>query len=105
MHTIARKAVLIAGVAAMAAGLARAQPLDAIGDLLDQAGKSTPLDTPAPAHAISHPLSARDAALFRDAIEDARHGSVNGRLQLAVRRAQVQKWNSHSCVRACMNSE
>ena len=78
MHTIARKALLIAGVAVMAAGLARAQPLDAIGDLLDQAGKSTPLDTPAPAHAISHPLSARDAALFRDAIEDARHGSVNG---------------------------
>ncbi len=78
LHSIARKAVLIAGVAVMAAGLARAQSLDAIGDLLDAATKSSPLDTPAPPHNISHPLSDRDAALLRDAIEDARHGSVSG---------------------------
>ncbi len=78
LHKIARKVVLIAGVAAMASVTARAQPPDPLGDLLERLNKSTPLDTPAPAHAIAHSLSQRDAALFHDAIEDARHGSVNG---------------------------
>ncbi len=78
LHQIARKIVLIAGVAAMASAAARAQPTDPLGDLLDRVNKSTPLDTPAPAHAIAHALSQRDAALFRDAIEDSRHGNING---------------------------
>jgi soluble lytic murein transglycosylase len=78
LHSIARKAVLIAGVAAMAAATARAQSSDPIGDLLNSMNKSTPLDTPAPAHNIAHPLSERDASLLREAIEHARRGNVNG---------------------------
>jgi soluble lytic murein transglycosylase len=77
LHKIAHKAFLIAGVAMMASVAARAQPADPLGDLLDSVTKSTPLDTPAPSHPVSHPLSARDAALFRDAIEAARRGSVS----------------------------
>ncbi|MGZ6039129.1 MAG: hypothetical protein ACXWKR_10695, partial [Phenylobacterium sp.] len=83
MHKIARKAFLIAGVAAMASVAARAQSLDAgapdpLGDLLDKALKTTPLDTPAPPHNVSHPLTDRDAGLFRQAIESARRANVNG---------------------------
>jgi soluble lytic murein transglycosylase len=80
LHQIARKALLVAGVAMMASVAARAQTqtADPLGDLLESVSKQTPLDTPAPAHNASHPLSARDAGLFRDAIEDARHGNVNG---------------------------
>lgn len=78
MHKIARKAFLIAGVAAMASVAARAQPVDPLGDLLESVGKSAPLDTPAPPHNASHPLSDRDAGLFRQAIESARRANVNG---------------------------
>lgn len=62
----------------MASVAARAQSLDPLGDLLESVSKSTPLDTPAPAHDASHPLNERDAALFRQAIDDARHANVNG---------------------------
>jgi soluble lytic murein transglycosylase len=78
MHKIARKAFLIAGVAAMASVAARAQPIDPLGDLLETVSKTAPLDTPAPPHNVSHPLSDRDAGLFRQAIESARHANVNG---------------------------
>ncbi len=78
MHKIARKAFLIAGVAAMASVAARAQSLDPVGDLLNGALKSTPLDTPAPAHNVSHPLTDRDAGLFRQAVESAKRANVNG---------------------------
>ena len=83
MHRIARKAFLIAGVAAMASVAARAQSLDAtgpdpLGDLLDKALKTTPLDTPAPPHNVSHALTERDAGLFRQAIDSAKRGNVNG---------------------------
>ncbi|HEY8002930.1 MAG TPA: lytic transglycosylase domain-containing protein [Phenylobacterium sp.] len=76
MHSIARKAFLIAGVAVMASAAARAQPADPLGDLLASVTKSAPLDTPAPAHAISHALSDRDVTLFRQAIEFAKRGNV-----------------------------
>jgi soluble lytic murein transglycosylase len=78
LHKIARKAFLIAGVAAMASVAARAQTTDPVGDLLSSLTKSTPLDTPAPAHALSHALSDRDVGLFRQAVEDARRANVNG---------------------------
>jgi soluble lytic murein transglycosylase len=82
MHKIARKAFLIAGVVAMASVAARAQPGgsagDPLGELLDSALKAAPLDTPAPAHNVAHPLSDRDAGLFHQAIESARHANVNG---------------------------
>ena len=78
LHSIARKTALIGGVVVMAAMGARAQPADPLGDLLEQASKEAPLDSPVPAHAISHPLTGQDAALFRDAVEAARRGNVNG---------------------------
>lgn len=78
MHKIARQAFLIAGVVAMASVAARAQPADPLGDLLESVSKSTPLDTPAPLHNASHPLSERDATLFRVAIDAAKRGNING---------------------------
>ncbi|HEX2815440.1 MAG TPA: hypothetical protein VHN39_03540, partial [Phenylobacterium sp.] len=77
MHKIARKAFLIAGVAVMASVAARAQPADPLGDLIASASKSTPLDTPAPSHTLSHALSDRDVTLFRQALEAARRANVN----------------------------
>ena len=77
MHKFARKAFLIAGVAAMASVAARAQPADPLGDLLASVNKSTPLDTPAPAHPLSHALSDRDVTLFRQAIDAAKRANVN----------------------------
>ncbi|MDB5426587.1 MAG: transglycosylase [Phenylobacterium sp.] len=77
MHSIARKAFLIAGVAVLASVAARAQPADPLGDLLESVTKSAPLDTPAPPHAISHALSDRDVTLFRQAIEAAKRANVN----------------------------
>jgi soluble lytic murein transglycosylase len=77
LHSIARKAVLIAGVAALASVAARAQPLDPLGDLLESVSKSSPLDTPAPPHALSHALSDRDVSLFRQAIDAAKRANVN----------------------------
>ncbi|MFI4965107.1 MAG: lytic transglycosylase domain-containing protein [Caulobacterales bacterium] len=76
MHSIARKALLIASVATMAGAGARAQPSDPLGDLLESLSKSTPLDTPAPAHPLSHVLSDRDVTLFRQAIEAAKRANV-----------------------------
>jgi soluble lytic murein transglycosylase len=77
LHKVARKAFLIAGVAVMASVAARAQPADPLGDLIASASKSTPLDIPAPAHALSHALSDRDVTLFRQAIDAARRANVN----------------------------
>ncbi len=78
LNSIARKAFLVAGVATLAAMGARAQPLDPLGDLLDASSKEAPLDAPTTPHAISHPLTGQDASLFRDAVEAARRGNVNG---------------------------
>jgi soluble lytic murein transglycosylase len=82
VHSIAYKALLIAGVAVMASVAARAQPTadaaaDPLGDLLQNVTRAAPLDTPAAPHAISHALSDRDVQLFRQAIESARRGNVN----------------------------
>jgi soluble lytic murein transglycosylase len=77
LHSIARKAFLIAGVAALASVAARAQPADPLGDLLESVSKSTPLDTPAPPHTLSHALSDRDVTLFRQAIDAAKRANVN----------------------------
>jgi soluble lytic murein transglycosylase len=78
LQLIARKAFLVAGVAVAAAMGARAQPVDPLGDLLDQVTKEAPLDAPTTAHAISHPLTGQDAGLFREAVESARRGNVSG---------------------------
>ena len=78
LHSVARKALLVAGIACMAAAAARAQSIDPLGDLLDQVTKSSPLDSPTIAHATSHPLSATDERLFRQAVEQARRMDING---------------------------
>ncbi|MBS0334483.1 MAG: lytic transglycosylase domain-containing protein, partial [Proteobacteria bacterium] len=84
MHKIARKAVLIAGVAAMASVAARAQSLDSqagdpLGDLLESVLHPPALgDAPLQPTSASHRLSDRDAALLRQAIEAARRANVNG---------------------------
>jgi soluble lytic murein transglycosylase len=77
LNSIVRKAFLIAGVAVMASAAARAQPADPLGDLLESVSKSTPLDTPAPAHPLSHALSDRDVGLFRQAIDSAKRANVS----------------------------
>jgi soluble lytic murein transglycosylase len=78
LHKIFRKAFLIAGVAVMASMAARAQPAaDPLGELLASVDKAAPLDTPAPAHPLSHALSDRDVTLFRQAIEAAKRANVN----------------------------
>ena len=62
----------------MASVAARAQPpADPLGDLLANAEKGAPLDTPAPSHPLSHALSDRDVTLFRQAIEAAKRANVN----------------------------
>jgi soluble lytic murein transglycosylase len=79
LHKIARKAFLIAGVAAMASVAARAQPVDPLGDLLESVDKPAAApEGPLQPRNASHPLSDRDAALFRQAIEAARRANVNG---------------------------
>ncbi|HEY3947583.1 lytic transglycosylase domain-containing protein [Phenylobacterium sp.] len=79
MHKIARKAFLIAGVAAMASVAARAQSLDPLGDLLESVTHTGVLgDAPLQPASASHRLSDRDAGLLRQAIEAARRANVNG---------------------------
>ncbi len=62
----------------MASVAARAQPTDPLGDLLESVTRSPPADTPVQPHDASHPLSDRDATLFRQAIDAARHANPNG---------------------------
>jgi soluble lytic murein transglycosylase len=78
LHKIARKALLIAGVAVMAGMAARAQPIDPLGDLLASVDKSVSPDGPLQPRNATHALSDRDAALLRQAIEAARRANVNG---------------------------
>jgi soluble lytic murein transglycosylase len=85
VHKIARKAVLIAGVAAMASVAARAQSQDTpaggdpLGDLLSSVLKPAAMgDAPMQPSNASHRLSDRDAGLLRQAIEAARRVNVTG---------------------------
>ena len=78
-----RKFLLVAGVATLASFGARAQPIDPqgpdpLGELVDKMVQSAPDEPPPPAHAITHPLSGAEAAQFRQAIDLARRGDVNG---------------------------
>jgi soluble lytic murein transglycosylase len=74
-----RKAVMIAGVAAMASVAARAQTVDPLGDLLESVTKPTIMgDAPLQPANASHRLTDRDASLLRQAIEAARRANVNG---------------------------
>ncbi|WP_325266800.1 lytic transglycosylase domain-containing protein [Phenylobacterium sp.] len=75
----ARKIALIAGVLGLATAAARAQPVDPIGDLLQNAiPEEAPVEAAAVVHSAGRTLSAADVALLRRAIESARRGDVNG---------------------------
>lgn len=86
MHKIARKAFLIAGVAALASVAARAQSVDPqgpgpdpLGDLLESVLRPSAMpDAPLQPTNASHRLTDRDATLLRQAIEAARRANVNG---------------------------
>lgn len=74
----ARKALLVAGSVLVASTVARAQPADPIGDLLQSAPQEAPVQAAAVVHAGASTLSANDIALLRQAIDAARRGDVNG---------------------------
>lgn len=74
----ARKALLVAGSVLVAGTVARAQPVDPIGDLLQSAPQEAPVQAAAVVHAGASTLSASDIALLRQAIDSARRGDVNG---------------------------
>jgi soluble lytic murein transglycosylase len=80
LHAIARKALLLAGVVLLSGAVARAQQMDSIGRLLQreaaQAADESPVD--ANEQTVRQPLTPTDFANFRQAIESARRGDVNG---------------------------
>jgi soluble lytic murein transglycosylase len=75
---LVRKAVLIASVLLTSGAMARAQPADPLGDLLEQATRADVEPAVVNQQTASHPLNGADAAVFRQAIESARRGDVNG---------------------------
>jgi soluble lytic murein transglycosylase len=74
--------LLSAGVVLLSGAVARAQQMDAIGVLLQQreAAQQTAPATPVDAaqQTVGQPLSPSDFANFRQAVESARRGDVNG---------------------------
>ena len=78
MEPRARNAFLIGAALVAATTLARAQPIDPIGDLL-AAGASQPasVDT-SRRQTVARPLSANDQALFTQGLNAARRGDVAG---------------------------
>lgn len=81
MHSTARKTVTILGAIVMASAVARAQPgdptADPLGDVLEASTQAVP-DAVIFRQNASHPLSANDQQLFRQAVESGRRGDVNG---------------------------
>jgi len=73
LHSLARKAFLVAGIAAMASVAARAQPVDPLGDILARAQTDNPTPTQ---QSASHPLRMNDQILFRQAVEASRRGDL-----------------------------
>lgn len=80
MHAIARKALLLASLALVSGAVARAQQMDAIGALLQRSDAQGVTDAPVDSsqQTVRQPLSPSDFANFRQAVESARRGDVNG---------------------------
>ena len=80
LHAKIRKALLLAGVVLLTTAVARAQQMDAIGDILRRDAAQAQDDAPVDAtqQTVRQPLSPTDFANFRQAIESARRGDVNG---------------------------
>jgi soluble lytic murein transglycosylase len=76
LHSLARKAFLVAGIAAMASVAARAQPLDPLGDILARAQAESA--TPSAPQGAARPLGGNDDSLFRQAVDSGRRGDVAG---------------------------
>jgi soluble lytic murein transglycosylase len=80
LHAKTRKALLLAGVTLLTSAVARAQQMDGIGDILQreaaQAADEGPVD--ASQQTVRQPLSPADFENFRQAVDSARRGDVNG---------------------------
>lgn len=74
----ARKILLLAGSVLVASAVARAQPADPIGDLLQGPPPEPPVDAATVVHSGTGTLSASDVTLLRRSIDAARRGDVNG---------------------------
>jgi soluble lytic murein transglycosylase len=79
LHAKTRKALCLSAVVLLSGAMARAQNMDAIGDILRREAASE-ADTPVNAaqQTVRQPLSAADFGNFRQAVESARRGDVNG---------------------------
>jgi soluble lytic murein transglycosylase len=78
LNAKARKILLIAGSVLVASAAARAQPLDPIGDLLQNNPPEAPVEAAAVVHSGAGTLTASDVQLVKRAIDSARRGDVNG---------------------------
>lgn len=79
MNARTRNALLTACAILVATTVARAQPIDPIGDLLSGAGQpNTPAPGPEARQTVANPLSASDAARFGQGLAAARRGDVSG---------------------------
>ena len=76
MRSTVRKSLTILGAIALASTMARAQPMDPLGDVLAAATQAVPEPVVFSQNA-AHPLTAQDQQLFRQAVESARRGDVN----------------------------
>jgi soluble lytic murein transglycosylase len=80
LHAKTRKALLLAGVVLLSGAVAQAQQTDAIGVLLQREAAQTAQADPVDAsqQTVRQPLSLSDFGYFRQAVESARRGDVNG---------------------------
>jgi soluble lytic murein transglycosylase len=80
LTAITRKALLLAGVALLSSAVARAQQSDSIGEILQREAAQSAEDGPVSStqQTVRQPLSPSDFANFRQAVESARRGDVNG---------------------------
>lgn len=78
LHAKLRKAFVVTGTVLMAGAVARAQPADAIGDILleQPAPEQAATEAPHAYQTVRRPLSQGDLASFRAAVEAAQRGRV-----------------------------
>jgi soluble lytic murein transglycosylase len=73
-----RKAFLAASLVVLAAAVARAQPVDPIGDLIKRTPPAEAPPAPAPVRAVgSRAISAADQVLFASALSSAKRGDIS----------------------------
>ncbi len=78
MDSKTRKAFLAASLVVLAAAVARAQPVDPIGDLIKRTPPAEAPPAPAPVRAVgSRAISAADQVLFASALSSAKRGDIS----------------------------